>query len=200
MAYVKFSHPGVDLGLGSLLSCVLVVLLRGRLLVVGGRILLGDRRRAKPFSAKVAGAGAATAVAAGAAAGAGGAARRGRSAGGRVYGGGFSPTVVSVAADRRGGHGGARQRLRRRRVSGRRPVGVPGVGGGGAGVGVGAGAGGITAAASPLCGPPWRKVAGSRAGDAEVHTIVAVAAVPAGMHAGRFPELLAHGTRISIIM
>lgn len=140
--------------------------------------------------ASAAGAAAAGVGAAGAAAGSG------RSAG-RVGRGVFRAAVMSVAADRRGGHGGgAGQRVRRWRVGrrrGRRPVGVPGLGGGGGAVG------GVVAA-SPLCGPPGSKVAGSRAADAEVHAIVAVAAVPAGMHAGGFPELVAHGARISIIM
>lgn len=73
-------------------------------------------------------------------------------------------------------------------MRGRGRLAVPGLGGRRAGAG--------RVAAGAL---PGAKVAGARAADAEIHAIVAVA-VPAGVHARRVPELLAHGTMISIIM
>lgn len=100
---------------------------------------------------------------------------------------GVFPAVVAVAA-RRGGHCGTGQRIGRRRVRGRGRLAVPGLGGRRVGAG--------PVAAGAL---PGAKVARARAADAEIHAIVAVA-VPAGVHARRVPELLAHGTMISIIM
>lgn len=109
----------------------------------------------------------------------------GRSAGG-VGEGVFHPVVT--LADRRTGHGGAGQRVRGRRVGRRRGLVVPGLCRGRGGVG--------RVTAGSLIGT---KVGGSRAPDAEVHAIVAVS-VPAGVHVGGVPVLLAHRAVISIIM
>lgn len=166
MTYVQLAHPGVDLGLGGRRRARLA--LRARLLAAGGGVLLGSGRRANPLSAADVGA-----------------AGVGRGAAGVAQG--VFPAVVAVAAGR-GGHGGAGQRVGRRRVRGRGRLAVPGLGGRRAGA--------RRVAAGAL---PGAKVAGARAADAEIHAIVAVA-VPAGVHARRVPELLAHGTMISIIM
>lgn len=109
----------------------------------------------------------------------------GRSAAG-VAQGVFHPVVT--LADGRSGHGGAGQGIGGRRVGSGRGLAVPGLCRGRGAVGrVGAGS---------LAGT---KVGGSGAPDAEVHAIVAVS-VPAGVHAGGVPVLLAHRAVISIIM